>query len=43
MLGRNPERWRLDAIGNPVFRPLNGCTGPLCYTFDHILPFDKVK
>lgn len=31
MDGRNPDRWRLDAIGNPVCKALNGCRGPLCY------------
>lgn len=31
MEGRNPDRWRLDAAGNPICRALNGCRGPLCY------------
>lgn len=23
MIGRHPDRWRLDAVGNPVLRVLN--------------------
>lgn len=38
MIGRDSSRWRLDILGNPVFRPFNGCKGPLCYTYDHIIP-----
>lgn len=41
MIGRNPERWRLDAVGNPVFKYLKGCEGPLCHEYDHIIPFSK--
>ena len=37
--GRNPDRWRLDAVGNPVLKRLNGCFGAFCYEFDHILPY----
>ncbi|CAI5953617.1 unnamed protein product [Closterium sp. NIES-65] len=33
--------WRRDVLGNVVFRPLLGCTGPLCFDFDHIVPFAK--
>ena len=41
MIGRHPDRWRLDAVGNPVFRYLKGCMGPLCHEYDHIIPFSK--
>lgn len=41
MIGRDPERWRLDAMGNPVCRALRGCMGPLCHEYDHVLPFSK--
>ena len=41
MIGRNPERWKLDAVGNPVFRFLKGCQGPLCHEYDHIIPYSK--
>lgn len=39
--GRNPERWRLDAVGNPILKALNMCYGPLCYQYDHIRPYSK--
>ncbi len=39
--GRDPNRWRYDAIGNPVLKALKGCMGPLCHEYDHILPFSK--
>ena len=41
MIGRHPDRWRLDAVGNPVFKVLKGCNGPLCHEYDHIVPFSK--
>jgi len=41
MIGRHPDRWRLDAVGNPVFKYLKGCSGPLCHEYDHIVPFSK--
>ena len=41
MMGRDPERWRLDAMGNPVLKALRGCMGPLCHEYDHVLPFSK--
>lgn len=41
MIGRHPDRWRLDAVGNPVFKYLKGCNGPLCHEYDHIVPFSK--
>lgn len=41
LIGRDPERWRLDAVGNPVLKPLKSCDGPLCYQFDHIIPHSK--
>lgn len=41
MMGRDPDRWRLDAMGNPVCRFLKGCMGQFCYTYDHIVPFSK--
>ncbi|XP_057951657.1 uncharacterized protein LOC131146236 isoform X1 [Malania oleifera] len=39
--GRDPDRWRLDALGNIVFRKLVGCSGCLCHDFDHIIPYSK--
>ncbi|KAL2322024.1 hypothetical protein Fmac_026403 [Flemingia macrophylla] len=39
--GRDPERWRRDALGNIVFRKLLGCPGCLCHDYDHILPYSK--
>lgn len=40
--GRDPDRWRRDAIGNIVFRKLVGCSGCLCHDYDHIVPYSKV-
>ncbi|OMO53558.1 putative endonuclease [Corchorus olitorius] len=40
--GRDPDRWRRDAVGNIVFRKLVGCPGCLCHDYDHILPYSKV-
>ncbi|OMO69998.1 HNH endonuclease [Corchorus capsularis] len=39
--GRDPDRWRRDAVGNIVFRKLVGCPGCLCHDYDHILPYSK--
>ncbi|CAN6321303.1 unnamed protein product [Urochloa humidicola] len=39
--GRDPERWRRDALGNIVFRKLVGCPGCLCHDYDHIVPYSK--
>jgi len=39
--GRDPSRWRLDAVGNPVLYMLRGCHGTLCHEYDHIMPFSK--
>lgn len=39
--GRDPARWRRDALGNVVFRKLVGCQGCLCHDFDHIVPYSK--
>jgi len=39
--GRDPDRWRYDAAGNPVVKALRGCTGSLCHEYDHILPYSK--
>jgi len=41
MPGRDPERWRLDPIGNPVLHKLTGCTGCFCHDYDHIIPYSK--
>lgn len=38
---RDPKRWRLDPLGNPVFYTLRGCHGALCHEYDHIMPFSK--
>ncbi|KAK4744152.1 hypothetical protein SAY87_010464 [Trapa incisa] len=39
--GRDPDRWRKDAVGNIVFRKLVGCPGCLCHDYDHIVPYSK--
>lgn len=39
--GRNPDRWRYDAVGNLVLKALRGCNGSLCHEYDHILPHSK--
>lgn len=39
--GRDPNRWRLDAVGNIVCYGLKGCEGCLCHEYDHILPWSK--
>lgn len=41
MEGRDPDRWRLDAVGNLVSYKLRGCEGCLCHEYDHIVPFSK--
>lgn len=39
--GRDPDRWRLDAVGNIVCNKLTSCEGCLCHEYDHIIPFSK--
>ena len=39
--GRDPRRWRLDAVGNVVCKKLTSCEGCLCHEYDHIVPFSK--
>lgn len=39
--GRDPARWKIDAVGNPVLYTLRGCHGALCHEYDHIVPFSK--
>lgn len=39
--GRDPQRWRIDALGNPVIHGLKGCMGKYCHEYDHILPYSK--
>ncbi|KAH7279130.1 hypothetical protein KP509_37G006500 [Ceratopteris richardii] len=39
--GRDPTRWRRDPVGNLVFRKLVGCSGCLCYDYDHVIPYSK--
>ena len=36
---RDPNRWRLDALGNPVMKALRGFQGIFCHEYDHIFPF----
>jgi hypothetical protein len=38
---RDPNRWKYDALGNPVLKALKGCHGPLCHEYDHIVPYSK--
>ncbi|GKD99418.1 HNH endonuclease domain-containing protein, partial [Tanacetum coccineum] len=39
--GRDPSRWRKDAVGNVVCKGLSNCQGCLCYEYDHIHPHSK--
>ncbi|XP_062198461.1 uncharacterized protein LOC133901197 isoform X1 [Phragmites australis] len=39
--GRDPERWRRDALDKVVFRKLVGCPCSLCHDYDHIIPYSK--
>lgn len=39
--GRDPERWKFDAVGNKVCFKVTGCEGCLCHEYDHIVPFSK--
>ncbi|XP_075484196.1 photosystem II stability/assembly factor HCF136, chloroplastic-like isoform X2 [Primulina tabacum] len=41
VLGRDPDRWRMDAVGNIVCKGLHTCQGCLCYEYDHIIPFSS--
>ena len=41
MIGRDAERWRLDAYGIPVMNALRGCQGLFCHEYDHIIPYSK--
>jgi hypothetical protein len=41
MIGRDPERWRMDAYGIPVMNALRGCMGLFCHEYDHIIPYSK--
>ena len=36
---RDPDRWRLDALGNPVMKALRGFQGIFCHEYDHIFPY----
>jgi len=36
---RDPSRWRLDALGNPVMKVLRGSQGIFCHEYDHIFPY----
>jgi len=39
--GRDPAKWRFDAVGNPVIYGLRGCRGALCHEYDHVWPHSK--
>ncbi|GJZ75837.1 nucleotide-binding alpha-beta plait domain-containing protein [Tanacetum coccineum] len=39
--GRDPDRWRKDAVGNIVFKGFTKCHGCLCYEYDHIHSYVK--
>ncbi|GJW60086.1 nucleotide-binding alpha-beta plait domain-containing protein [Tanacetum coccineum] len=39
--GRDPDRWRKDAVGNVVFKGFTKCHGCLCYEYDHVHPYVK--
>ena len=36
---RDPNRWRLDAMGNPVMKALRGLQGIFSHEYDHIFPY----
>jgi 5-methylcytosine-specific restriction endonuclease McrA len=36
---RDPNRWRLDALGNPVMKALRGLQGIFSHEYDHIFPY----
>eukprot|EP00899_Mesostigma_viride_P003064 jgi/Mesvir1/12759/Mv22823-RA.1 len=36
--GRDPKRWRQDALGNVLSSALSGCDGCACHSYDHIVP-----
>ena len=36
---RDPNRWRLDSLGNPVMKTLRGSQGIFCHEYDHIFPY----
>ena len=36
---RDPNRWRLDALGNPVMKALRGLQGIFAHEYDHIFPY----
>jgi hypothetical protein len=38
---RDSNRWRYDAVGNPVLKILKGCNGIFCHEYDHIFPYSK--
>ena len=38
---RDGNRWRYDAVGNPVMKILRGCGGIFCHEYDHIFPYSK--
>jgi hypothetical protein len=39
--GRDPRRWRCDAVGNVVCHELRGCLGCLCHEYDHVVPYSR--
>jgi hypothetical protein len=38
---RAPERWRIDPLGNILFKPFKNCQGPMCYQHDHVIPHSQ--
>ena len=42
MIGRNPDRWRLDKIGNHVLKQLKTCDGPHCYRYDMLKEGEEI-
>ena len=36
---RDPNRWRLDALENPVMKALRGLQGIFSHEYDHIFPY----
>ncbi|KAI3949538.1 hypothetical protein MKW92_023458 [Papaver armeniacum] len=41
LIGRHPDRWRRDAVGNIICKRFDNCEACLCYKYDQIVPLSK--
>ncbi|KAI3884542.1 hypothetical protein MKX03_020525 [Papaver bracteatum] len=41
LIGRHPDRWRRDAVGNIISKRFDNCEACLCYKYDQIVPLSK--